>query len=93
MRAVLLTLTIWCVLCAFKMMGRRFRLSDPRKNEEWKKITCPSCIISTCIANGEYATWHLTVIAPTNSFTLIVDILTSIFLSKLTYSVICSAGA
>ena len=45
-----------------------------------------------------HATWHFTVIAPTNSFrtdlhdTFIVDILTSIFLSKWTSSVSCSAG-
>ena len=49
-------------------MGRRFRLSDPRKIEERKEKTGPSCIISTCNASGEYATWDFTVIAlPTPS--------------------------
>ena len=79
-------------------MGRRFRLSDPRKNEERKEKTGPSCIISTCNASGEYATWHFTVIAPTNSFrtdshdTFMVDILTSIFLSKWTVLSVVQLG-
>ena len=39
MRAVLLRLTIWCVLCAFSNVTIRDgqTISDPRKNEERKK--------------------------------------------------------
>ena len=108
MRAVLLRLTIWCVLCAFSKVtirggGQTIKIS---KNEERKKkrallnlVLFPRASLVVNMPHGILLSSPLYIYyLCTNSFrtdshdTCIVDILTSIFLSKWTSSVSVQLG-